>query len=106
MFGWTGSMACMLPSPPGALRSHRIGAKIRRPARGSIDAWLFGRREIVIPGKELGKDDFTKIPNGLPGVEDRLPVLWTTGVRDGKLGHGSVPKSAQDHDQPTPRGRR
>lgn len=32
---------------------------------------------IAIPGKELGKDDFTKIPNGLPGVGDRLPILWT-----------------------------
>ena len=42
-------------------------------------------REIAIPGKELGKDDFTKIPNGLPGIEDRLPVLWTSGVRTGKI---------------------
>ena len=42
-------------------------------------------QEIAIPGKELGKDDFTKIPNGLPGVQDRLPVLWTYGVRAGKI---------------------
>ena len=41
--------------------------------------------EIAIPGKELGKGDFTKIPNGLPGVEDRLPVMWTCGVRAGKI---------------------
>jgi dihydropyrimidinase len=41
--------------------------------------------EVVIPGKELGKDDFTKIPNGLPGIQDRMPVLWTTGVRAGKI---------------------
>ncbi|MBN2388134.1 MAG: dihydropyrimidinase [Anaerolineales bacterium] len=40
---------------------------------------------VAIPGKELGADDFTKIPNGLPGVGDRLPVLWTTGVGSGKL---------------------
>ncbi len=40
---------------------------------------------IAIPGKELGKDDFTKIPNGLPGVGDRLPVMWTYGVRAGRL---------------------
>jgi dihydropyrimidinase len=46
---------------------------------------VYEGREIAIPGKELGKDDFTKIPNGLPGVEDRLPVLWTCGVRAGKL---------------------
>jgi dihydropyrimidinase len=46
---------------------------------------VYEGREIAIPGKELGRDDFTKIPNGLPGVEDRMPVLWTTGVRSGKI---------------------
>jgi dihydropyrimidinase len=46
---------------------------------------LYEGREIAIPGKELGKDDFTKIPNGLPGIEDRLPVMWTCGVRAGKI---------------------
>jgi dihydropyrimidinase len=40
---------------------------------------------IAIPGKELGKDDFTKIPNGLPGVGDRLLILWTYGVVSGKI---------------------
>jgi dihydropyrimidinase len=46
---------------------------------------LYEGHEIAIPGKELGKDDFTKIPNGLPGIEDRLPVMWTCGVRAGKI---------------------
>jgi len=46
---------------------------------------LYEGKEIAIPGKELGKDDFTKIPNGLPGVGDRLPILWTYGVRAGKI---------------------
>ena len=41
--------------------------------------------EIAIPGKELGRDDFTRIPNGLPGIQDRMPVLWTYGVRAGKI---------------------
>ena len=41
--------------------------------------------EVVIPGKELGKNDFTKIPNGLPGIQDRMPVLWTQGVNTGKI---------------------
>lgn len=46
---------------------------------------LYEGKPITIPGKELGRDDFTKIPNGLPGVQDRLPVLWTAGVVSGKL---------------------
>jgi len=46
---------------------------------------LYEGTPVAIPGKELGRDDFTRVPNGLPGVEDRLPVLWTTGVGSGKL---------------------
>jgi dihydropyrimidinase len=34
--------------------------------------------------KELGKDSFAKIPNGMPGVETRLYLLWE-GVRAGKI---------------------
>lgn len=40
---------------------------------------------VAIPGKELGAGDFSKIPNGLPGVADRLPVLFTYGLRAGRL---------------------
>lgn len=40
---------------------------------------------VAIPGKELGKDDFTKIPNGLPAVQDRMPILWSYGVRRGRI---------------------
>ncbi|MGM0701650.1 MAG: dihydropyrimidinase [Pseudomonadota bacterium] len=35
--------------------------------------------------KAAGKDDFTKIPNGTAGVEDRLAILWDEGVNNGKL---------------------
>jgi dihydropyrimidinase len=35
--------------------------------------------------KELGKGDFRKIPNGLPGVEDRVDLLHDGGVVGGKL---------------------
>lgn len=34
--------------------------------------------------KELGKGDFSKIPNGMPGVETRLHLLWE-GVTQGKI---------------------
>lgn len=37
------------------------------------------------PGKELGLGDFSKIPNGLPGIEDRLMVMWQLGVNSGKI---------------------
>lgn len=35
--------------------------------------------------KAAGKDDFTKIPNGTAGVEDRLAILWEEGVNRGRL---------------------
>ena len=46
---------------------------------------MYEGKEIAIAGKELGKDNFTKIPNGLPGIQDRLPILWTYGVRSGRI---------------------
>ena len=35
--------------------------------------------------KALGKDDFTKIPNGGPGIENRLQLLHHHGVSAGKI---------------------
>lgn len=42
-------------------------------------------QSVAIPGKELGADDFTKIPNGLPAVQDRMPILWTKAVASGEM---------------------
>jgi dihydropyrimidinase len=35
--------------------------------------------------KELGKDAFTQIPNGIPGIEERVNLLYTYGVKRGRL---------------------
>ena len=35
--------------------------------------------------KEMGLSDFTKVPNGLPAIEDRVNLLYTYGVSRGKL---------------------
>jgi dihydropyrimidinase len=37
------------------------------------------------PQKAGGRNDFTKIPNGCGGIEDRLPVIWDAGVNTGRL---------------------
>ncbi|QGZ41391.1 dihydropyrimidinase [Pseudoduganella flava] len=35
--------------------------------------------------KAAGRDDFSKIPNGCGGVEDRMAVIWDEGVNSGML---------------------
>ncbi|GAK01645.1 dihydropyrimidinase [Geomicrobium sp. JCM 19055] len=35
--------------------------------------------------KDLGKDDFTKIPNGGPTIEDRMSILYSEGVCKGRI---------------------
>jgi dihydropyrimidinase len=35
--------------------------------------------------KEMGRDDFTRIPNGIPSVEDRVNLIYSHGVAAGKI---------------------
>jgi dihydropyrimidinase len=35
--------------------------------------------------KELGRNDFSKIPNGAPGVETRMSLVYDGGVRPGRI---------------------
>ncbi|HHK2196933.1 TPA: dihydropyrimidinase [Pseudomonas aeruginosa] len=35
--------------------------------------------------KAMGRDDFSKIPNGTAGIEDRMALLWDAGVNSGRL---------------------
>ncbi|MCJ7795478.1 MAG: hypothetical protein MUQ56_01690, partial [Thermoleophilia bacterium] len=35
--------------------------------------------------KHIGRDDFTEIPNGAPGVQYRMAVIWTHGVETGRI---------------------
>ena len=49
-----------------------------------------------------GVGDFTKIPNGTGGLEDRLPVLWTKGVETGRLTHERVRRGDLDQHRQDP----
>jgi len=42
-----------------------------------------GTKPGAIRGKELGEGDFSKIPNGVPGIEDRQMIMWDKGVNGG-----------------------
>ena len=41
---------------------------------------------FTLEQKAMGRDDFTKIPNGTAGVQDRLHILWHYGVNQGRIG--------------------
>ena len=46
--------------------------------------------------KELGKDDFSKIPNGAPGIETRLTLVHDGGVRPGRISMNRVRRAVLD----------
>ena len=47
--------------------------------------WFQGGIEGRPAGKELGRESFAKIPNGCPGIEERIMLLYTYGVRAGRI---------------------
>ncbi|MCA0015105.1 dihydropyrimidinase [Mesorhizobium sp. B292B1B] len=52
---------------------------------GSLQVVATDHCAFTTDQKRFGVGDFTKIPNGTGGLEDRMPVLWTRGVNTGRL---------------------
>jgi dihydropyrimidinase len=52
---------------------------------GSLQVVATDHCAFTTEQKRSGMGDFTKIPNGTGGLEDRMPVLWTAGVNTGRL---------------------
>jgi len=52
---------------------------------GSLSVVATDHCAFTTDQKRYGVGDFTKIPNGTGGLEDRLPMLWTNGVATGRL---------------------
>ncbi|HWL59118.1 MAG TPA: dihydropyrimidinase [Paracoccus sp. (in: a-proteobacteria)] len=52
---------------------------------GSLSCVATDHCAFTTEQKRTGIGDFTKIPNGTGGLEDRMPVLWTQGVATGRL---------------------
>jgi len=71
-------------SPPFRNRQHQdsLWAGL---AAGSLQVVATDHCSFTTAQKRFGVGDFTKIPNGTGGLEDRMPVLWTYGVNTGRL---------------------
>jgi dihydropyrimidinase len=52
---------------------------------GSLSVVATDHCAFTTEQKRYGVGDFSKIPNGTGGLEDRLPMLWTHGVETGRL---------------------
>ncbi len=71
-------------SPPFRSKAHQdnLWAGL---ASGSLQVVATDHCAFTTEQKRMGAGDFTKIPNGTGGLEDRIPVLWSKGVATGRL---------------------
>jgi dihydropyrimidinase len=76
--------AAHVMSPPFRHKSHQK-ALWAGLAAGSLQTTATDHCCFCAPQKAAGLGDFTKIPNGTAGIEDRLSVLWHHGVAAGVL---------------------
>jgi dihydropyrimidinase len=71
-------------SPPFRNKTHQdsLWAGLQS---GSLQVVATDHCAFTTDQKRTGINDFTKIPNGTGGLEDRMPMLWTYGVATGRL---------------------
>jgi dihydropyrimidinase len=71
-------------SPPFRAKEHQA-ALWRGLQSGMLHTTATDHCCFCTPQKQMGLEDFRKIPNGTGGIEDRMAILWHHGVRTGKL---------------------
>ena len=71
-------------SPP-IRRKRDSKALWRGLERGDVNLVSTDHCTFTVTQKEAGRGDFSKIPGGVPGVEERVGLLLTQGVRNGRL---------------------
>ena len=76
--------AAHVMSPPFRPKRHQK-ALWAGLAAGNLQTTATDHCCFCAPQKAAGLGDFTKIPNGTAGIEDRMSVLWHYGVRAGRL---------------------
>ena len=53
--------------------------------RGSLSAICSDHCAYSSQQKAAGREDFTKLPFGAPGIDARVPVFWSRGVSEGRI---------------------
>ncbi len=76
--------AAHVMSPPFRPKEHQ-DALWRALQAGHLQTTATDHCCFCAPQKAAGRDDFTKIPNGCGGIEDRMSLLWHYGVETGRL---------------------
>ena len=71
-------------SPPFRPKGH-AQALWRGLQSGNLQTTATDHCTFCAEQKAAGRDDFSKIPNGCGGVEERLSVIWSEGVNSGRL---------------------
>jgi dihydropyrimidinase len=71
-------------SPPFRNKQHQASLWAGLQS-GSLSVVATDHCSFTTEQKRFGVGDFTKIPNGTGGLEDRMPMLWTHGVNTGRL---------------------
>jgi dihydropyrimidinase len=79
-----GTAAAYVMSPPFRPKEHQE-VLWRALQAGHLQTTATDHCCFCADQKAMGRNDFSKIPNGTGGVEDRMAVLWTHGVGTGRL---------------------
>ena len=67
--------------------------------RGEVQTISTDHCSFTLEQKDMGRDDFTKIPGGLPGVETRGEVVYTVAINENKLSLGGVCRALSEIPQ-------
>jgi len=76
--------AAHVMSPPFRAKEHQ-DALWKALQAGHLQTTATDHCCFCAPQKAAGRNDFTKIPNGCAGIEDRMSLLWHYGVETGRL---------------------
>jgi dihydropyrimidinase len=80
--GFDGARFVMSPPPRDAASANRLWQGL---ADGDLQVVGTDHCSFTMQQKARGRDDFSRIPNGAPGIEHRLALLYDGGVAAGRL---------------------